>query len=70
METFEFFKQNMDFASQLFHIEIIRVRQSSQFIYTILTFNYGSICEHLPVVQYKTVTKKVRGFDNIFFCVF
>ena len=30
------------------------------------TFNCNSICEHLLFVQYKTITKTVRGFDNFF----
>ena len=37
---------------------------------TILTFNCGSICEHLIFVQYKSKRKNVRGFSNIFTCVF
>ena len=37
---------------------------------TNLTFNCGSICEHLIFVQYKSKRKNVRGFSNIFSCVF
>ena len=40
------------------------------FICYISTFNCGLICEHLLFVQYKTKTKKVSGFHNIFSRIF
>ena len=37
---------------------------------SISTFNCGFISEHLLFVQYKTKTKKVCGFHNIFLRIF
>ena len=39
-------------------------------LYSILTFNCGSICEHLLFVQDKTITKIVRGLNNVFSWIF
>ena len=36
---------------------------------SILTFNCGTIFEHLLFVRYKPKRKNVRGFSNIFACV-
>ena len=37
---------------------------------SISTFNCGSIYEHLLFVQYKTIKKIVRGFNDIFERIF
>ena len=59
------------FSFELFVINYYITRLLGPFapIFYISTFNCGFISEHLFFVQYKTKTKTVCGFHNIFFTI-
>ena len=80
MRSHKKFRPDMFSRFDVYWIQINKTVRQAKYIYrlciwgtlhpsTILTFNCGFICEHLPFVQYKTKIKKIGDFI-IFFHAF